>query len=75
MQHSIKGTVGSRGAVQANLVTDMDAGTSTVRVCIAITTDVPTAMTPDVERKWERLTDLRDEFDERLKQILLPPNA
>src|SRR3546814_21026354 len=55
MKHSIRGTVGSDGAANAFLVTNMDEGTSSIQVKVAVDAIVPTSHAQAVNERWEHI--------------------
>src|SRR3546814_7938070 len=69
MKHSIRGTVGSDGAANAFLVTNMDEGTSSIQVQVAVDAIVPTSHAQAVNERWEQISALRWEFANRLREL------
>lgn len=70
MKYPIRGTIGTDGAANAFIDTDMDTGRSSIRVEVNVDVSIPTNQAQLVTEKWDRIASLRYEFRRRLKEVL-----
>jgi len=70
VENLIRSTVGSEGAASAKLVTNMEEGTSKLRLVLAVDLMVPTNKADEIDAKWEQITALRWEFSKRLREVV-----